>query len=275
MCMGKERYNLVFATNFKSENRYIQEWLEYHLLVGVDHFYLYDQDGCEEVREILEPYETSGVVTRHSWTHYDGTRYDGPTRFYQINKNHLAFAHCAGNYRNNAGWMMKIDMDEFLYPPTGADSLLQYLRSLDRKHVKGIRIPRFNFGDNGHVSRPDGLVIEVYTHRESAPSNHKDMANCRYLGNNRFCHSAHSWYYRLLKPGKLIEETDANGIRINHYYTKSFEEYQSRQNVSRGRGRDKETFIARNKGCNDIEDTGMLRFTGCIKRNLQKRLENL
>ncbi|VFM99178.1 MAG: Glycosyltransferase family 92 [Candidatus Kentron sp. G] len=37
------RYFLVFATNFKDENTYLREWLEYHLLVGVEHFYLYDQ----------------------------------------------------------------------------------------------------------------------------------------------------------------------------------------------------------------------------------------
>ena len=231
------RYLLVFATNFKQENPYIQEWLEYHLLVGAEHFYLYDQDGGDEGRELLEPYEKAGVVTRHPWTHYDGTRYDGPTRFYQVNKNHLAFSHCATNYRNVADWMMKIDVDEFLYPPAGENSLNPYLNLLDKKRVKGIRIPRYNFGDNGHLTRPAGLVTEAYTYRESGYSDHKDMANCRFLGNNRFCHSAHRWHYRLLKPGKLIEEKDANGIRVNHYYTKSFEEYQIRQNVSRRRFR--------------------------------------
>lgn len=254
---------------------YIQEWLEYHLLVGVDHFYLYDQDGTDQAREILGPYEKEGVVTRHPWTHYDGTRFDGPTRFYQINKNHLAFAHCARNYRDVAEWMMKIDVDEFLYPPAGENSLSPYLNSLDKKHVKGVRIPRYNFGDNGNLTRPAGLVTEEYIYRESDYSDHKDMANCRFLGNNRFCHSAHRWHYRLLKPGKLIEEAKVKGIRVNHYYTKSFEEYQGRQNVSRGRGRDKDTFMARNRGCNEIKDTGMLRFTGDIKLNLKKRSGNL
>jgi len=266
---------LVFATNFKKENLYIQEWLEYHLLVGVDHFYLYDQDGSNEAREILNPYEKAGVVTRHLWTHYDGTKFDGPTRFYQVNKNHLGFAHCASNYRDNTSWMMKIDIDEFLYPSGGDDSLLPYLHSLDRKRIKGVRIPRFNFGNNGHQTRPAGLVTEAYTYRESDYSNHKDMANCSFLSNNRFCNSAHRWHYRLLKPGKLITEEQAIGIRINHYYTKSFEEYQNRQNVSCGRGQDMDAFIARNKGCNEIEDIGMLQFTQIIKNNLNKRLGKL
>src|SRR3990172_6084476 len=100
--MQKKHY-LVFATNFKNENSYLAEWLNYHIIAGVDHFYLYDQDGGEEARKILEPYEKASLVTRHAWTHYDGTRYDGPTRSFQINKNHLASGHCARNYRSNCG----------------------------------------------------------------------------------------------------------------------------------------------------------------------------
>lgn len=256
----RKKYYLVFATNFKNENSYLAEWLNYHILAGVEHFYLYDQDGGEVARNILEPYEKAGLVTRHPWTHYDGTRYDGPTRSYQINKNHLAFGHCARTYRTAAAWMMKIDVDEFLYPPRGDDSLLPFLQSLDYRKIKGLQIGRFNFGDNGHKTKPAGLVVESYLHREAVPSNHKDLANCEFLSGNRFCASAHWWHYRLLKPGMMLKLEDPDGLRINHYYTKSLEEYQSRQNVSRGRKCDEAHFLQRNRGCNDIEDKGMLRF---------------
>lgn len=265
-------YKLVFATNFKAENPYLQEWIEYHLLVGVDHFYLYDQDGGEDARKILAPYERAGLVSRHSWTHYDGTRFDGPTRFYQINKNHLAFAHCARNYRHTAEWMMKIDVDEFLYPPAGDDSLLPWLHSISGRKIRGISIPRFNFGYNFHEQRPSGLVIESYTRREENASDHKDMANCAFLSNNRFCHSAHSWHYRWYPGGRFLRENASDGIRINHYYTKSFEEYRLRQNVSRGRGRSRSTFESRNTGCHAIEDAGMLRFAGTVKNNISKHV---
>jgi len=266
--MQKKHY-LVFATNFKNENSYLAEWLNYHIIAGVDHFYLYDQDGGEEARKILEPYEKAGLVTRHAWTHYDGTRYDGPTRSFQINKNHLAFGHCARNYRSNSAWMMKIDVDEFLYPPKGEDSLLPYLKSLDYENVKGLQIGRFNFGDNDHKSKPAGLVLESYLRREAQLSNHKDLANCQFLSGNRFCTSAHWWHYRLLKPGKMIKLDAADGLRINHYYTKSLEEYKNRQNVSHGRKRDEAQFVERNKGCNEVEDKGMLRFVPAIKDMLK------
>lgn len=271
MTNNSRDYKLVFATNFKAENPYLQEWIEYHLLVGVDHFYLYDQDGSEAAQQILAPYEELGVVTRHLWTHYDGTRYDGPTRFYQINKNHLGFAHCARHYRHTAEWMMKIDVDEFLYPPATDDTLLPWLDSLSGRNIKAVSIPRFNYGYNRHETMPAGLVMEAYLQRETTASNHKDLANCRHLSNNRFCNSAHSWHYRWLRGGRFLRENAADGIRINHYYTKSFEEYLERQNVSRGRGRTKDTFEERNRGCDAVEDTGMLRFAGTVRDNISKR----
>ena len=34
-------YDLAVAAIFKDEARYLKEWLDYHLLAGVEHFYLY------------------------------------------------------------------------------------------------------------------------------------------------------------------------------------------------------------------------------------------
>ncbi len=263
------RQFLVFATNFKAENPYLREWLEYHLLVGVDHFYLYDQDGSEEAQAILEPYERAGVVTRHPWTHFNGTKYDRPTRFYQKNKNHMAFAHCAKTYRHQFAWVMKIDVDEFLFPLQGEASLLPYLKSIDRTQIKGLQLPRYNFGDNGHQAKPNELVITAYTKREDVPSNHKDMANSRFLTDNRYCYSAHWWRYQWWKFGRMMKSDQITGLRVNHYYTKSFEEYQARQNTSRGRDQDFATFCEKSKRANEVTDEGMLTFAQQMQMKLR------
>jgi hypothetical protein len=262
---------LVFATNVKAEHPYLAEWLEYHRLVGVDHFYLYDQDGGDETRSLLRPYQESGLVTREPWTHLDGTRHDGPTRFYQRNKNHLAFAHCVQRYRDRFDWAMKIDVDEFLVPLDGTLSVRGYLATFDRARVKGLRVPRINFGDNGHRVRPEGLVIESYTRREAAASDSKDLGNSAFLTENRFCGSAHRWDYRRLTRARLVRPASVTGLRVNHYYTKSLEEYRRRQNVSRGRGRTEAHFLERNRGANAVRDDGMLRFAPLVRRALAAR----
>lgn len=253
------KHFLAFAANFKNENRYLKEWLDYHILVGVDHFYLYDQDGGEETRNILDPYEKQGFVTRHLWTQWDGTKYDGATKFYQKNKNHMGFSHCAKHHRDEFQWLMKIDVDEFLYPMNNEESLVTWLHTVNINKVKGCRIPRINFGSNGHEITPMAGVLEAYTKREDQYSDHKDLANSIFLNNNNLAFSAHWWHYKWWKFGTLLKVNI--GWRINHYYIKSKEEYLMRQNVSNGRPRTVEGFISKNIKCNDITDEGMLKFS--------------
>ena len=40
-------YDLAVVAIFKDEGRYLREWLDYHLLAGVEHFYLYNNDSAD------------------------------------------------------------------------------------------------------------------------------------------------------------------------------------------------------------------------------------
>ena len=39
--------------------------IEYHFLLGIDHFYIYDRDGS--FATMLKPYECAGLVTRYEF----------------------------------------------------------------------------------------------------------------------------------------------------------------------------------------------------------------
>ena len=253
------KHFLAFATNCKNESAYLREWLDYHLLVGVDHFFLYDQDDNEVSRALLAPYEQRGVVTRYPWTQWDGTRYDGPTRFYQCNKNHLGFAHCAANHRHEVQWLMKIDVDEFISPLDNQADATTWLRTVNPRRVQGCRIPRIDFGSNGHLHPRPEPVIAAYTQRESTPSNHKDLANGDCLSTNRYCFSSHWWRYRLGSQLRPMVTTKL-GWQINHYYTKSKDEFYHRQNVCRGRHPSDDRWQQIEARCNRVTDEGMLKF---------------
>lgn len=47
----------------KNEKPYLKEWLEYHLLQGVEHFYLCDNGSTDGTDAYLEPYVAKGVIT--------------------------------------------------------------------------------------------------------------------------------------------------------------------------------------------------------------------
>ena len=263
-------YHLAIAAIFKNETPYLEEWLEYHLLVGFDHFYLYDNDGSNEVRELLAPYFRAGIVSHHPFTWINGTRHDRPTPFGGRDKNHIAFDHAARHYHREFDWIMKIDVDEFLVPIEG-DSIADIVDRRDASRAKCIRVPRFNFGDNGHLKKPDGLVLESYTKREAESSNHKDLGNSRFLSNNLRTNSAHSWGFRRIRGGVKIREQDVADMRVHHYYTKSLEEYLTRQNTMRSRVVSEEGFRERNAGRNDVDDESMLRFASEIKHRIAMR----
>ncbi|MDG2334561.1 MAG: glycosyltransferase family 92 protein [Myxococcota bacterium] len=262
------KHRLTIAAIFKHENPYLREWIEYHRMVGFDHFYLYDNDGGEDAQSILQPYVELGIVTRHPWLHFDGSKHDRPTHFFGQDKNHLAFGHAARNYRSQFEWILKIDIDEFLVPLEGEDLRPIIARYTEDPRIRGIRIPRIDFGFSGHRDRPPGLVIESYTQREAENSDHKDLARGAYLTNNAYSNSAHSWHYRLLSLGRTVKESDVSDMRVNHYYTKSLEECLLRQNMMQTRPVSEEQFNRQNDGLNVSSDNSMLRFLPELKKRL-------
>ena len=56
-------YNLVICAIFKNEARYLKEWVEYHRMVGVEHFYLYNNDSTDNYKEELKYYLDNNIVT--------------------------------------------------------------------------------------------------------------------------------------------------------------------------------------------------------------------
>ena len=71
MFSGKQpakKHFLSVCAIFKNEGRFLKEWLDYYLLAGVDHFYLYDNGSDDDGVAVLKPYVDKGLVTLIDWT---------------------------------------------------------------------------------------------------------------------------------------------------------------------------------------------------------------
>ena len=64
---NETKYNVSICGIFKNEGKYLREWIEFHKIVGVEHFYLYNNNSEDNFREILEPYIEDGLVTLVEW----------------------------------------------------------------------------------------------------------------------------------------------------------------------------------------------------------------
>ena len=57
-------FQVAACTIFRDEDRFLSEWLSFHLCTGIEHFFLFfdrPSDFC--FQEILQPYVASGLVT--------------------------------------------------------------------------------------------------------------------------------------------------------------------------------------------------------------------
>lgn len=143
------KYNIAICAIFKNEAPFLREWVEYHLLIGVEHFYLYDNFSDDNFKEILQPYLDDGSVTLIDWSIQDD---------YALDK---AFTDCLRRFHDEAHWVALIDLDEFINVKT-CDNINDWLGEYDK--YPSIYLYWKHFGASGvmkHVS--DTLVIEEYT----------------------------------------------------------------------------------------------------------------
>jgi len=108
MVSGVKRleHELSICAIFRDQAPYLAEWVEYHLLAGVDHFYLYNHKSADDAVKELAPYVRAGVLDLHQW--------DIPGH-----PQKEAFLHCTHKYGHESEWMAMIDVDEFLLAGDG------------------------------------------------------------------------------------------------------------------------------------------------------------
>ncbi|HSW68757.1 MAG TPA: glycosyltransferase family 92 protein [Gammaproteobacteria bacterium] len=126
-----KKYKLALCAIFKNEARYLKEWIEYHKLVGVEHFYLYNNKSKDRYFEILEPYIKRGIVTLIHWPDNLGYLKEENMFLWAISTQMPAFEHAIQfKAKKEAEWLVCMDINEFLVPPT-TDNLLEILEKYD------------------------------------------------------------------------------------------------------------------------------------------------
>lgn len=107
------KYELSIAAIFKDEAAYLKEWIEYHKLVGVEHFYLYNNDSQDDYLTILQPYIEQHEVELIQWNQ-KATSWEN--WIYHVQPQ--AYTHAINLAKHQTKWLAIIDIDEFLAPIT-------------------------------------------------------------------------------------------------------------------------------------------------------------
>ncbi len=122
---------------FKDAASYLDEWIRFHKRVGVEHFYLYDNDSEDNYESVIRRFIERGEITLHKWP--------------GVGQHHPVIQHCLDQHRATSRWIAFLDDDEFLFPVAGDDlreTLSQY------ELFAGVAVSWLLFGSNGHLTPP-------------------------------------------------------------------------------------------------------------------------
>ncbi|MDP5145074.1 glycosyltransferase family 92 protein [Shewanella sp. ULN5] len=214
-----KQYYISVCSIFKNESIYLREWIEYNLVVGVEHFYLYNNFSDDDYHSVLKPYIDNGIVTLTDW----------PVEQGQIS----AYKDCIKRFAPESAWISFLDIDEFIVPKQHND-LHSFLHEYQK--YPSIHIPWKMFGTSGKLDAcKDKLVCEQYIVCWEGVYEHKCIVNTSYGISNLNHHQISSTDSKVNIPGVdqnkifnmlgLYAKDSAKKIQINHYWSKSYDEY--------------------------------------------------
>lgn len=223
------KFYLTICAIAKNEGPYFNEWIEWHKNLGVEKFFIYDNESTDNTKEILEPHIKSGLV---EYIYFPGKR-----------QQLLAYDDCLEKHRLDARWIAVIDLDEFIVP-LKAITIPDFLKELES--YPAVEINWLIYGSGGAIKKAEGNVMERFKYH-SLPSHisnrHvKSIVNPRRVFCFIGCHEVARMSGRTVDShGEIIKknfrdrEPQQDIIRINHYAVKSYEEFLNKK--SRGRAR--------------------------------------
>ncbi|CUW09022.1 glycosyltransferase family 92 protein [Leuconostoc gasicomitatum] len=264
------QYEIGLAVIVKNEALYILEWIEYHKLIGVGKFYIFDNDSNDDLDSLLAGYIKNGLVELIK-VHGQGKQLEAYNAAIQKSK-------------NSVRWLGVIDADEFIQVMNGK-SLSDFLRTY--KNV-GILIGWMIFGSSGNQHFENRMVIERFTHR----ANNDFIADYKMIFNPRKAlRFVNPHYTQML--GRVVDERRQNIysypyisnieaqpsskeiIRVNHYYTKSLDEFFEKSNRgyadlpdSQGIRKKRSIHDFTEHDRNEITDESMLKYVSKVRENI-------
>ena len=268
----------------KNEEPYLLEWVAHYRLLGFDEIVVYENNSIDQSLTLLKALAAAGKITCRPWSH--GAR-EAP----QITAYQDALA------KARTDWMLFVDTDEFLVLHEDRN-VREFLKRFDKTDVTAIGLNWRVFGDSHlKVAETDRLVTERFTWaskvefpvnghiksfiRVSALDDLVSVHICRTTG--RPVHASGKPLH--MKNWGISDEIDFDVAQINHYYTKTYAEYEIKKQRGNATVDEKhkrkytwyhdEAFHGHNR--NDVQDVSIAKYhAGLVKEiaSLRKAMEN-
>jgi hypothetical protein len=264
-----DRYELSICAIFQDEAPFFGEWIEFHRMLGAEHFWLYNNNSKDAYLSVLGPYIDRGIVDLEEWR----TDPETPITAYQT----AAYDDCLARVAGRSKWVAFIDLDEYIMPTQG-QTITDVLRNYS--DFAGVFLYWQMFGTSGLFDLPPGTpTIEALRLRAATnyrgnldgkticrPElvSHMTVHEARYAGD----HFAVDLHKRRHPAGSIVTAP----MRIHHYFTRT-ERYLREQKIPRRRRVDRrvisEDEIQRHlQKLNAVEDRTALQYAAELRRRM-------
>jgi hypothetical protein len=231
------KYRLALCTVHRNEESYLPEWIAYHLSVGVEHFFVYDNDSARPTSEALRAFIDRGVVTVTPFEAF-------PTLV-------PSYEDCLQRFGPLCRWIGFCDCDEFFVPKAdrfgACHSLPQILEEYEE--YGGLVVNGFEIGPSGILTRPQGLQLEAFRYgkvtdilktfaqparvRAVAQSHYMEYREPYYAVNENHDHvpAGRNPPWENDQQPAWFEEAARHSmhkVQLNHYFFRSREEYEQK-----------------------------------------------
>lgn len=261
-----EKSRLCVVAIMKGEDRFLHEWICFYKEMGVGHFFLYNNGDYEATERVLAPFVAEGSVTHIPFPSIRGRECDhNKTRKYrEENTQYLAYGDFLIRYSHNAEWVLKVDLDEFVFPrrATGLHSIADYLEGLG--DTAYLTIPSWFYGSSGHIGAPDGLVTESYRYKVEEPLSYKCLARTDSIIVRSYS-TEHDFNMRpTRRRNRYMDEV----LCLNHYFTKSREDLIRKVGGFKFARKKLEGFESFNARPMVRDEGGILRYVPAVKSRM-------
>lgn len=252
---------IAIAAIVKNEAEYLLEWIAYHRVIGVSHFLIANNDSTDDTPVLLKRLQSLGLVTTIDFPTIGEKKPQLP-----------AYQKLTSLCPASIDLIAFIDADEYLTIMGDAHITLNPVvnQLFANPSTAAVAMNWACFGSAGHLFRDEGMVIERFqrqsTKKFTANLNYKTMVRRHSIINFRNPHHVNISEGDYLnsagdpllfddkKPG-VSKALVWNNIRVNHYVTKSLEEFvvgKSRNGSAATKGRLKHKQYFKNHDRNEV-----------------------
>lgn len=278
------KYNNVICAVAKDENSYINEWIDYHLLLGFDHIFIYDDHSKVPLNTTVGTNAKVSVIQWEPIINYHVATFKQSCQG-------AVYHDFVTNHSKDCNWFAIIDIDEFILLKKHKN-IQSFISDYSESAIGAIALNWVLYGSNGQTLKRNIPILERFTSRGIGTS---EWIKC--ISKSDAVLAYDHCHFPILKPNYIqitpdkkqfpckgtsilphyemnIEGSDEIAC-INHYCIKSLQELSEKKirgradqsepiDVTEYRYRwDKSDYFDNNiqeyiKSCNNIKDSELL-----------------